>query len=137
MDPDHHHSQHPLFISIHLTVSFLSFVGSLFMILVHFLLKRTQNFALYLIFWISVSDFILSIGRLLSFLSFFDSSIFENICQFQAILVNFGTISSVLSIFCVSWMLYTTVVHGTTDHYARKSKYLLFSLGIPALLTIM
>lgn len=126
-----------LLITVQLIASSLSFLGSMFIIIVYFNLKGTSNFAMYIIFWLAIADLVLSVGRLISFFELINSVGIEQVCDIQAIMVNFGTISSVLCVCSLSWLLYATVCLGTENLESKRLQFHVFTIGVPVILTAM
>lgn len=123
-------------ISLRLSFSGLSLIGSTIIILSYLKFIRLRKFAFKLIFLLSISDLIFSISNFL---------IFEDadqkpaaFCKIQAFFLYFSSISSVFWTSIIAYSLHHIVTHSSTRKVQKKIQlFCVVGYGIPFCLSIL
>jgi len=123
--------------------SFLSLFGASFIIWAYLKFENLRNFAFKLVFWLSISDLIFCIGKIL--ILFEISSFYNNLwgsndalCQMQALLINYGGLASVTCTVTIAWTLYTSLIKAELQLEAKYENSLWrFAFGFPFFMTIL
>jgi len=119
-----------------LTISFISFLGALFIMITYIKFPKLRNFTFKLVSFISFSDFIFYFGKLLTILQMSGVSN-QFICHLQGLTLNFGELASVLWSGAFAFTIYNTFVKSTPNFHKRYDLRLkLFAFGIPFLVTL-
>lgn len=121
--------------------SFFSIIGSVFILCLFIKYRQLQNFAFKMIAYLSLSDLIISIGKIITVFRFEeveDQDDDDFLCYLQAFLINYGGLASVLWTACISFAMKKSVISGITDiqdMYERNFRWLGF--GVPLITAIV
>lgn len=115
----------------------LSLISTLIVISLYILNKKMRDFAFRLVFYLQISDFLLSLSMIMLGSQNFSKEFNYKFCQAQAFLINFGVLGTSIWTFIITLiMLQTRNIH--IDSLKKYEKYYV-SCGylIPLLLTIV
>lgn len=111
-------------------VSILSLFGCLLILVTYAFFRKVRNFAFKLIIFLSIAELIEVAGNLMgAFLT--DDSTSESSCGFQAFLVNFGNLSSMIWSSIIAWCLYSATVLNTKNLRSKNRKFVLAGFALP------
>lgn len=127
VDPEHEIIRIMLYFS-----SILSLIGSLFIILTFLVFKRTRTFGTKLIFFLSISDFFASIAWL-------PWNTSDQLCNIQAIFLQFFELSSYCWTFCIAISLYQVLFLEQSEKKSQRwlPLYHILSWGLPLISVIL
>ncbi len=123
-----------LFKECAIILNIFSFFCSLFVILNYIFFPQLRSFAFKLIFFLQISDFLVSISYILILFSPEDD---KNLCNFQAFLNAFAGLSSVLWASIIGYQVYRSVLNYETILKKNEKKLFIFAFGIPFILQTM
>lgn len=106
----------------------LSLLGCLFILLVYLLFKELRVFAFKLVVHMTIGDFLRSLGFLLQF---------PYLCPVQAMLIQAGSLASVLWNGVIARTLYLSVVLELRDMEEMEARYTYGVYGVVAVLTAL
>lgn len=118
---------------INITMASLSFLGSSFIMFCYFNFKDLRTFAFQLVFFVSCSDFILSIGNFLGDAGGQDSHLgsSDGLCTLQSIFISYGQLSSVLWSGAIAFTLHQAFLNRREDFSGQRiSKYTYWYVGV-------
>lgn len=116
-------------------VSALSMVGSLFILATYLSFKSVRNMAFKLVFHLAIADIICTTGNLLSVAQYNSSS--DKICYIQALLVNFGELSSIMWTMLIAYTIFTVVRTSSQSSLKGMTLFRIIGYGIPLAMTIL
>lgn len=119
-----------------IVASVLTLAGSLVIVLSQCCFNRLRNFAFKLVFYLAISSMILSAGNLIT-IRFSREAESLGVCILQALVINFGGLSSAAWTAVIAWTLYLTVVKASKKMSQNLCRYFPFGFGLPVILSIM
>ena len=126
-----------------LTGSLLSLFGACFIIWAYIKFDNLRNFAFKLIFWLSISDFILCAGKLLLVFELpkFPDHLWrssDTLCRVQSVLINYGGLASITCTVAIAWTLYISLINAELHLETKyESKLRNFCFGLPFIFTLL
>lgn len=121
----------------------ISFLGSAFIIVSYTSFKQLRNFALQLVLYLAVADFILSGAALLSLIRgenalkpASDGEPMDTLCYIQAPLIEYSFLSAVLWVDIIAWAIYSTVMR-IGDVKNQMKYFYAIGFGVPVVVSIM
>lgn len=119
-------------VAINIVTSSLSFLGSLFVILVYCGFSEVRSYSFRLILYMSICDLFLSFANLLGPM---DSS--DAMCTAQAVLISYFGLASIIWSAILALSLYLFVVKQNMQVPDFELKFAVFSFGFPILMTFL
>lgn len=123
-------------LGITIAVSILSLLGSLFIMFSYFAFKSIRNLAFKLVFQLAFADLICTVGNLLTIDRYFTEEA-NATCYAQAVLTNYGELSSIFWTMVIAFSIYSAVVRESKDIAKHMIYYRLFAFGLPVIFTLM
>ena len=113
--------------------SFVSFLSTWGCILTYIVKKDLHTLGFRLIMGLAISNFILSLGHLLTTFTLFtdNKQLLNIICDIQAPLVNFSQLTSIFWIAALAWIMYVNIIIRKRNLIRRARVYyiIIFTLG--------
>jgi hypothetical protein len=119
-------------VAINIVASSLSFLGSLFVILVYCGFSEVRSYSFRLVLYMSICDLFFSFANLLGPM---DSS--DGMCIAQAVLISYFGLASILWSAILALSLYLFVVKQNMTVPDFELKFALFAFGFPILMTFL
>lgn len=120
---------------------FISLISSLSIILIFIFIKRVRTFAFKLVFYLSLSDFCLNVGNVITIENFRSLNGNDNsegsFCITQAFLSTLFGLSSVIWPSLIAYSLWATVVKNHMNIEKNECVYIFFGFAVPICLAIM
>ena len=121
----------------------VSIIFSSIMIFFYIKFKNIRNFAFRLVCFLNISDLIWSLANIINIARNVTSNDF--LCTFQAFLINFSGLSSVMYYHwsfisrwtaIIAWVLYKSVLHGAKEFDLSLMSYIFLGFIFPFLMSI-
>lgn len=129
--------QNKRFIVLALTViSFISLLGSLFIIFTYVFFKKIRNYAYKLVTYLSFSNIILNVGNIIS-IGTMQNEEEDPTCYAQAIMVNYGGLASVIWTTVIAWSIFSATVLSAKNLREKNIRFVVFGFGVPMILSAM
>ena len=122
MDYSFYHQQIIYFVN--LVCGLFSLVGSLFIILLFLKIKKLQSLPFRLIFYMSLSDFIHSIGIILPYF------VSNEVCEAQGYILSYSSLSTIIWSACIAHGISKTVIFQENIQKYEKN-YLFLGFCMP------
>jgi len=135
-DPNVFTSEETYIIRMLVAVSFLSLLGSLFIIFTYICFKKIRNYAYKLVTYLSIADVLLSIGNIMSVTTMKNTQE-DSTCHAQAFLINYGGLASILWTSIIAWSIYSATVLSAKNLRQKNWKFFIFGFGFSLLLSII
>jgi hypothetical protein len=126
-----------MLIKMTIFLSFLSVIGSAFIILVYYYFLKIRNFAFRLITYLSVADLIFALSKFVIIFNTEKIREKSGLCILQAFIVNFAGLSSILWTTVISYTLKRTLLKEDFTIYNKENKYVAFGFGVPFLMSFL
>jgi hypothetical protein len=122
-------------IKTNLILSCLSVIGCLFIITLYFCRKNLQSFIFSLIFHLSISEIINSLGNLLSINKLIWND--TTICTIQSIVIGFSDFCSLIWILIISYTIYDLMCNFNQDIVKKQKLFISIAYTAPLILILM
>ena len=120
---------------------FISLISSLSIILIFIFIKRVRTFAFKLVFYLSLSDFCLNVGNIITIENFRslkgDDNSVGSFCLTQAFLSTLFGLSSIVWPSLIAFSLWITVVKHHMNIEKNECVYIFCGFAMPFCLAIM
>jgi hypothetical protein len=125
-------------IKTNIILSFISLFGSLTIICLFIFGKKIRNFVFNLVFYLSISETLNSIGNIMSIHKLYKSCNFNSrICDLQAVIINYTDFCSLTWMCIISYTIYDLMINYNQDFSRKKSVFLTVGFGLPFVFTIV
>jgi len=130
---------------INIAMSVFSFLGSSFIIFCYYKFQHLHTFPFKLVLFVSISDFITSIGNFMGDAGGNDDTHLgasEGLCVFQAVLISYGQLSSVLWSAAIAFTLEMAVLRRSKsfsqEHISQYTyHYISVCFGAPVIMALL
>lgn len=125
-----------LIIGTYLTIvlSAVSLISCLFFVIFYVLTRSGQKFYLQLVVYLQIADSILAFGLLLSI---FDVKNSVELCRFQAFIVQFGIMSSIIWRSSISIIMYISIKKGWEAAESQEIRLLIINFWLALLFSFL
>jgi hypothetical protein len=122
-------------IKTNLILSSLSIIGCLFIITLYICRKNLQSFIFSLIFHLSISEIINSLGNLLSLNKLYWNS--STVCTIQSMIIGYSDFCTLIWILIISYTIYDLMCNFNQDIVNKHKTFIIIAYSIPLVLTIV
>ena len=125
-------------IKTNVILSSFSLIGSLTIIFLFIFRKRLRSFVFNLVFYLSISETLNSIGNIMSIHKLYANNNFNSkICDIQAVVINYTDFSSLTWMCIISYTIYDMMINFNQDFSRKKNIFLFIGFGLPFIFTIV
>jgi len=126
-------------IKTNIILSFFSLFGSIAIICLYVFRKKNQNFVFNLVFYLSISETLNSIGNIMSIHKLYDdeSGFNDTVCDIQAVIINYTDFCSLTWMCIISYTLYDLMINYNQDFSSKRIFFLVFGFGLPFVFTLV
>jgi hypothetical protein len=121
-------------IKTNIILSSASLLGSLTIILLFCLSKRLKSFVFQLVFFLSISETVNSIGNIMSVHKLYSKES-QNVCEIQAVIINYTDFCTLIWMCIISYTIYDLMINYNHLVSSKKKYFLFLGFGCPLIIT--
>lgn len=115
----------------------ISLISTLLVIIIYCSFKEIRTFTFRMVLYLQISDFLLSISIIMIAYENFNIEVTSQLCQTQAIILNFGVLSTTVWTFLITLIMLQSLKYNLHSLKTYEKYYVIFGFSFPFILTIM